>query len=195
LRSFWANKAAVAATFIIVSIIAIVFVFTTTTFALRRRKQRLAENDILTEKYPESAAHDDLSTHDVILPASGDAYPDRQVHYGTDNDKLYPVTAPNQQRTYGDQQLQQVSYPAVNYSMGYPPGTAYAPDIPTKYETQASYYYQSASRSAQSPTPPKLPPIQQQGTSFPPSAYRDFGGRRESWQQSIDSFYGASGAR
>jgi hypothetical protein len=198
--SFWANKGAVAATFVIISIVGLVVIFSATTFALRRRKRRLAEGDLLTEKYLESVAHDDMSTHSVILPAAGDAYPDRQIHYGTDMDKygtdmdkLYPVAASNAYPQPTTQRDQQYSYSTQNYSVGYPPGTAYAqsPDIPAQYETQASYYYQGASRSTQSPTPPQLPAIPRQDTSLAPVAYR--GGRRESWQQSIDSFYGAPG--
>jgi hypothetical protein len=114
---------------------------------------------------PENPFEDNESNvAEAMTPAPAGAYPDRQIHYGDVVDHVVYDT----------------------YDVGYPPGTGYQPDHP---------YAESSS----TPTPTgNYSPTNAPNTSYsglpPPVSFRDPGARGSGYDQSIDSFYGVSGA-
>jgi hypothetical protein len=195
LLSFWANKGAVAATFTIISLVTFGIFFAAITTVIRRRNLKKRSLDEYFEKYNENSARggdfaDDVSTDLPISPAGADAYPDRQIHYGHDAD-TYPNDDYSQGHdTYSQGHHQQDVtnvYAPDDYSANYPPGVAYSTSQEEQYQ-----YHSGQGQHAQTESPfPK-----EDGTGLaPPVAFRDPIGReqggRDSYQTSIDSFYGA----
>jgi hypothetical protein len=115
---FWANKGAVAGTFTVVSLIAIVLLcMGRSVIARRRRRARYRREDEEayaekpTQQYGGDSGLDEVeaSMTNIMTPASADAYPDRQIHFG--------ATPPLQ--------VPEVMYTPQDYGIEYPPGTNY----------------------------------------------------------------------
>jgi hypothetical protein len=116
---FWANKGAVAGIFTVVALIGIVLLFMARhCIARKRRHARYRRQD--EEAYFEKSAQQhgepgdsgldeaEASMTNIMTPASTDAYPDRQIHFG--------ATTP---------QVPEVTYAPQDYGIEYPPGTNY----------------------------------------------------------------------
>jgi hypothetical protein len=180
---------------------------------MRRRSNKYKDEEFF-EKYPDSshAPEDAISVHDVTTQAAVDAYPDRSIHYGSDPNHADSYSS--HQHYAADTHAQAAQYISPDQYAGQPhayspthgeflytSGTAYAqsPAAQPPTDTQAAYGFNPVTRVAAEPSSAaayQLPAVasQQQGSSAPPVTYRD-PTARQSYQQSIDSFYGAPASR
>ncbi|KAF9478143.1 hypothetical protein BDN70DRAFT_63359 [Pholiota conissans] len=161
LHSFWQNKGAVAATFVIVSLVLLAIAAVVLIRYLKRRGARRREMlHELFEKFPESGRN---SPGPSINSPPMDAFAARDVDYS------------NPFHHYDDVEIQQIAQPSMPVQH---------PDY---------YYNQPATIPARYISPPE---VQAGRKSTAPTSFRSPVGRtpvaRESYQQSIDSFYGGA---
>jgi hypothetical protein len=179
-NSFSTNKAAQGAVFTFVGLAVIgILAFGAKKF-LRKRDSWKIEDDAYFEKYvpqdhtpavvsaplsSEGPEDPEANMMEAMAPSSMNAYPDRQIHYGN--------MAP------------QPSYD--NYGAGYPPRADYQSQGYPQHSIQPSL-------SSAYPHPFAGTQTSAQAGLAPPVALREPGARGSGYDQSIDSFYGASGA-
>ncbi|KAI0796883.1 hypothetical protein C8Q75DRAFT_729721 [Abortiporus biennis] len=182
-NSFFSNKGAVAGTFTVVAIVALILLFTVVRWVMKRqRRRRDEEDDAYFEKYQEQDSatgnHNHYTTNlgglgesavDVTVPASTDAYPDRNVHYGAG--------------AYDQAQYDQTQY---EQAYDYPQGTAYAA---ASQGGQYQYNGYAGQQQAASRTSPGPHPFADPHNSLRPSAAPPV---NQPYAQSVDYYYGAS---
>jgi len=190
-KGFWANSSAVRATFIIVTLVVLGLLFAF--IRVVRRKRRVRPRDdagSYFEKYtPRTPTVDgggeDLEPNsaEVMTPAATNAYPDRGIHYGSED-----------------------VYTPSDYGIEYPPGAEYN----GQEYNDAAYAYGACQVLSE---PPNLTQSHASASSFmplhpyadpqnsssmtglaPPVTYRDSSSRASGYPQSVDSFYGAAGS-
>ncbi|KAJ7068471.1 hypothetical protein C8F01DRAFT_1364800 [Mycena amicta] len=206
-KGFWGNKGAVAGTFTVVSlvIVGILVLFFRTIHRRQQESRNSARDTFFDTKGPVavrdsanasmvSLGNEAMDPHAAPIPNYGGA-----DHYLVDtNEYNYPPSAPYNpnaaQQQYYDTAPQQQYYaePAVA-------DTSY--EVYNQYYTGESaqvgntYGVSTPQRSASISPHPYSHPAHTSGA--PPSAMRPFVGREardsSAYQQSIDSFYGASG--
>jgi len=163
---------------------------------------------------------DGMSQTHITSPADPSAYPDRGIHYGDNTHGMHadmypehsaasePYHLPDpaqdpfgQQHAVADvyqpsgsEQYPSQEYIAQEYDVGYPPGTAYAVSQGQDGQYQYSGYEQEQPEASSSQPHPFSDPSNQRTltSSAPPVAFRGVESRGSGYQQSIDSFYGAS---
>lgn len=168
-----------------------------------RRLRRKGDGDEYFEKYTEHpepqtarSVHPPHSPHssgasmmDLANQAPMDAYPSRDVHYGNLQAFGTHMAQDNAPSTaYGKTASQERDY---QYQY---PSHAYVDNGAAGY-TQLTFVQQPAAHPTTpiyTPSHPYSTPASTVGAA-PPVAYREPAGRDSAYQQSIDSFYGATG--
>ncbi|KDQ64333.1 hypothetical protein JAAARDRAFT_187676 [Jaapia argillacea MUCL 33604] len=206
-KGFFQSPGEVAATFTIVGLIGVCLAFAGFKYLNKRRRRMREEDEEFFEKdrHFNDHNHDMTEAHsssavgyggvgssaDVVAPASVDAYPSRDVHYGPP-----PTQAYNQQSA---------RYTPSAYGISYPPNAAYGSAAPRDGQYQQSgyatndynqAYYQTDSSQLQHPGSSTSPP-----PSHPyadPTLLARSGGAPPvvtsptPTHESVDSYYGSS---
>ncbi|KIM46354.1 hypothetical protein M413DRAFT_312296 [Hebeloma cylindrosporum] len=152
---FWQNKAAVAATFVIVSLVVAALGALAIMTYLKRRSKRYQErlHDELFEKYTEPESHSNssgLSIHNSPMDAfasrdpRSDASPPFQL-YGTESQRAFHPSSPVQHPDYYNTQSTPARYLSPSQALGSkgaaPPSSFHQPNNRDSYQPSIDSFY------------------------------------------------------